>query len=164
MVVMGLAALAVAGVSIATQAPPQAAFVILTPPVRGLGGSNEDLVRDTERALMALQEEGRLGYRRSAADPASLAECLTGGVEPSEERSACLRRLLPSTEGGVPVVAIAINYTLERGAWQRMECIGPRGNGLQRHAYVNQADHPRPDIRAAARAEMLQCVTEALQL
>jgi hypothetical protein len=72
--------------------------------------------------------------------------------------------LLPERERGVPVVAIVIGDTGERGAWQRMECIGPRSFGLQPRTYVHEGFHPRADIRARSRSKILQCVSNALKL
>jgi hypothetical protein len=142
--------------------PAEAAFIVLVPEGDGLHASNDRLIVDTERLLMALQAEGRLGYRRASISPTHVRACLRGGADPSDQRRACLRRLLPWRERGAPVVAIVIGYTQERGAWQRMECIGPRNAGFQLSTYVNEGFHPRADIRARSRSELLQCVREAL--
>jgi hypothetical protein len=141
---------------------PEAAIVILSPGPDGLPQDESPLARDTQRLLAALKEEGRFRSRIANISPQSLQQCLTGETEPSPERRACLRRLIPSSEAGIPVVAIVISYTLARGAWQRMECVGPRFSGLERNTYVVEADHPRPDIRARSRAEGLRCLTAAL--
>jgi len=141
---------------------PEAAILILLPSVRGLSGTGDTLADDAESLLDGLQEEGRLRYRRSGIIPSSLAECLPDEVEPSEERVSCLRRMLPATEGGLPLVAIVMNYTLARGAWQRMECIGPVSRGFERSVYAQDADHPRADVRAGPRAATLRCITAAL--
>ena len=160
MLMTGLAALLLA----AQPAPKlEAAFVVLVPADHGLAGANDPLVRDTEDLLAALEADGALRYRRASVAREALRPCLDRDSEPSAERRACLRRLLPASEDGVPVVAIVIGYTRERGAWQRMECIGPRGQGLQRTIYVNEIDHPRADIRARSRAQGLSCVSAALQ-
>ncbi|HEY0325958.1 MAG TPA: hypothetical protein VGC46_08290 [Allosphingosinicella sp.] len=141
---------------------PQTAILILLPSVRGLGDTREGLAGDAERLLEGLQGEGRLRYRRSAILPSSLGACLPDEVEPNEARLSCLRRALPPTEGGLPLVAIVLSYTMERGAWQRMECIGPASHGFERTVYAQDADHPRADVRAAPRAAALRCITAAL--
>lgn len=141
---------------------PEAAILILLPSVRGLSGTGDALANDAERLLNGLQEEGRLRYRRSGILPSSLAECLPDEVEPSEKRISCLRRMLPATEGGLPLVTIVMNYTLARGAWQRMECIGPVSRGFEPSVYAQDADHPRADVRASPRAAALRCITAAL--
>lgn len=141
---------------------PEAAILILVPSVRGLSSTGETLAGDAETLLDGLQEEGRLRYRRSSILPSSLAECLPDEVEASEERLSCLRRMLPATEGGLPLVAIVMNYTLARGAWQRMECVGPVSRGFERSVYAQDADHPRADVRASPRAAALRCINAAL--
>lgn len=162
MLITGLASLLLA----AQPSPPPklaAAFVVLVPRGDGFEQAEDPLVRDTERLLAALESDGLLRHRRASVPAVALRECLDGDSEPSEERRACLRRLLPASEAGVPVVAIVIGYTRERGAWQRMECIGRRSVGVQRYYYVDQVDHPRTDIRQRARDEGLACVSEALR-
>jgi len=160
MLVTGLALLL-----LAAQPSPKldAAFVVLVPRGDGFEQAEDPLVRDTERLLAVLESDGLLRHRRASVAAGALRECLAGDSEPSAERRACLRRLLPASEGAVPVVAIVIGYTRERGAWQRMECIGPRSEGVQRYYYVDQVDHPRTDIRQRARDEGLACVSEALR-
>lgn len=163
MLTIGFAALLALAQSPPPQAPKlDAAFVVLIPQDHGFAMPDDPLVRDTERLLAALQSDGALRYRRSRVEREALRPCLEGDSEPSAERLACLRRLLPASEAGVPVVAIVIGYTRERGAWQRMHCIGPRGEGVQRYIYVNEIDHPRADIRARSRLQGLSCVGAAL--
>jgi hypothetical protein len=165
MLTMPLIALAL-GTALAQPAEPpmEAAFVVMVPDFNGLDGANDRLISDTERLLAALDAECVLRYRRSGISRARLDECLGGGADPSPERRACLRRLLPAREAGAPVVAIVLGFTGERGAWQRMECIGPRSNGVQPRIYANEGFHPRADIRARTRAQLLQCVAQALRL
>lgn len=141
---------------------PEVAVLILLPGVRGLSGTGEALAEDVESLLDGLQEEGRLRYRRSGIPPSSLGECLPDEAEPSDERLSCLRHMLPATEGGLPLVSIVLNYTLARGAWQRMVCIGRSSIGFERSVYAQDADHPRADVRASPRAAALRCVTAAL--
>ncbi len=140
---------------------PEHTILILTPG-GGLGQSGDGLVEDTERLLVGLQEEHRISYRRSMIDPALLRSCLQDELEPSEARRSCLLRRLPDREGGLPLVTIIINYTLERGAWQRMECLGSTSSGYERRVYAQDADHPRADVRASPRNAALRCITAAL--
>lgn len=49
-----------------------------------------------------------------------------------------------------------------RGAWQRMECIGPERESYNPHIYVQDFDHPRPDIAGPVRDAVLACIGAAL--
>ncbi len=148
----------------ASIAPPGVAFIVLEPHFDGRAATKHTLARYTESILRDLQRYGQLRYRRAHLADDAMPDCLKFGSEPSDERLTCVRQSLRATEAGYPVVAILVGYTGERGAWQRMECIGSRGNGIQRHVYVNEVRHPSVDMSKRARSQVLQCVQDALKL
>lgn len=145
-------------------APPELALIVLEPHFDGRPATRDDLTKDTESILGDLQRAGQLRYRRTHLAGDAMFDCLKFGPEPSDERLTCVRQSLPATEAGYPAIAILVGYTGERGAWQRMECIGSRSNGIQRHVYVNEVRHPSVDLSKRARSQVLQCVQDALKL
>jgi hypothetical protein len=163
---MSTSAIALALAAAAPQAPaavaplPEAQYVVLTPTNRD--GSPSHLDEQTHRLLATMHDIGLLAYRRSALKHEGLSECLDEDIEPSPERTACVRRLAGPAQGGLPVVAMVIGYARERGAWQRLECIGPNHRGFARQVYVDQAFHQRSEWRAGIRGLVLDCVRDAL--
>ena len=61
------------------------------------------------------------------------------------------------------MVAIVIGYTAERGAWQRMECIGPASQGLARNVHVDQAFHQDVEWRTEIRDQVQRSRADALR-
>ena len=139
---------------------PEARYVVLSPNERN--GGPGTLSERTHDLLAAMHELGLLRYRRSRLVPAALSGCLGVDIDPSPERTACLRSMIGPSEDGVPVVAMVIGYTRERGAWQRLECIGPDGRGFVRSVYVDQAFHIQPSWRGTIRDKVLGCVRDSL--
>lgn len=148
-------------VAMAQPSPPGVSIVVLTPGASGDRAGGE-LSQQAEGLFESLRSEGRLAYRKSSVDPAGLSSCLGGEIEPTDARRQCLRRSLPAQEYGVPVVVVVVNYTMERGAWQRMECVGASAAGFVRTVYIQDFDHPRADVRASPRNAGLRCVLDAI--
>lgn len=119
---------------------------------------------DTRRLLEALDAHGQLVYRRPTLDADTLAHCLplSDEFEPTPERRACIRDTIPVASRTVPVVVVVVGMTRARGAWQRMECIGPDNEHYVPQIYIQDFDHPRPDIVGPVRDAMLACIGAAL--
>ena len=140
---------------------PEAAYIVLSP--FEVHGSNTGKLLDrTRQLLITMHDLDLLRYVPLPAEGLNLRECLSGDSEPSAARRACLRSRLPARQQGVPVVAIVIGYTGERGAWQRMECIGPTSEGLARNVYVDQGFHQNVSWRRGIRAKVRACIADAL--
>lgn len=127
-----------------------------------LGGAGRP--EATARLLEALDAQGQLIYRRPTLEAGALAHCLalTEAFEPTPERRACIRDGIPATPRTAPIVVVLVGLTNARGAWQRMECIGPEREGYDPHIYVQDFDHPRPDIAGPVRDAVLSCIGAAL--
>jgi hypothetical protein len=135
--------------------PPEAEVVVL-------GGVGQP--EDTHRLLEALNAEGQLIYRRLTLDAGALEPCLalSDQFEPTPQRRACIRDAFPTASPTPPVVVLVVGMTDARGAWQRMECIGPERESYNPHIYVQDFDHPRPDIAGPVRDAVLACIGAAL--
>ncbi|TFI60068.1 hypothetical protein E2493_02140 [Sphingomonas parva] len=128
------------------------------------GVTGPDLAEQTHHLLTVMSDLGLIDYRRADVSREQVASCLTGSAEPDPERRACLRRAHDFASGQRPLVVIVLGFTEERGAWQRMECVGPQSEGESRYVYVTQAFHPRADLREEARRDVLRCVAPALAM
>ncbi len=135
--------------------PPEAEVVVL-------GGVGQP--EDTHRLLEALDAHGLLIYRRPTLDAGALEPCLalSDQFEPTRERRACIRDAIPAAPRTAPVVVVVVGMTNARGAWQRMECIGRERESYNPHIYVQDFDHPRPDIAGPVRDAVLACIGAAL--
>ena len=135
--------------------PPEAEVVVL-------GGVGQP--EDTHRLLEALNAQGQLVYRRPTLEADALEHCLalSDQFEPAGERRACIRDAIPAAPRSIPVVVVVVGMTNARGAWQRMECIGPERESYNPHIYVQDFDHPRPDIAGPVRDAVLSCIGAAL--
>lgn len=133
--------------------PPEVEVVVLA------GGR---LAEDMERLLGALEADGEFRRLTSGIEAHALSLCLGDDHELTPAQRACIREAMVGDERGVPRVAVAVSYTRARGAWQHMECVGSSGAGVQRHIYVRDFDHPRPDVGPRVRAMALQCIQDAL--
>lgn len=135
--------------------PPEAEVVVL-------GGVGQP--EDTHRLLDALNAHGQLIYRSPTLDAAALEPCLalSDQFEPTPQRRACIRDAIPPAPRTAPVVVVVVGMTDARGAWQRMECIGPERESYNPRIYVQDFDHPRPDIAGPVRDAVLACIGAAL--
>lgn len=136
---------------------PEAEIVVLT-----TGGPGDPLADRTVRLLEALEAEGRLHYGRPTFDGEVFRHCLTEDPSPTAERLGCVRAAIPERHRSPPLVVIVLGDTRERGSYQRMQCIGPAGEGFLRSIYVRDFDHPRPDVSGGTRNAALRCIGEAL--
>lgn len=127
-----------------------------------LGGVGQP--EDTRRLLEAVDARGQFIYRRPTVEAGALAHCLSlsDQFEPTRERRACIRDAIPAAPRSVPVVVVVVGMTNARGAWQRMECIGPERESYNPRIYVQDFDHPRPDIAGPVRDAVLACIGAAL--
>ena len=150
---------AIAAAFLAAQPPvagplPEAAYLVLSP--------SERLAADTLRMLAAMDDLGLIRFRAATLPRERYRACLGDEIEVAMDAEACLRRLLPADEAGVPLVTLVVGYTRARGAWQRLQCLGPGGTGEAERIYVAEALHPRADLRARTRDAALACLAPAL--
>lgn len=118
--------------------------------------------RETGRIIAALAADGRLRPRRATVSVEDLRRCMGDDPEPTEERRSCIRAAMAGPRDA-PIVVVALADTMERGSWQRMECIGPGNTGFRRTTYVRDFDHPRPDVSQSVLSDLAGCIGEALE-
>ncbi|MBX9576685.1 MAG: hypothetical protein K2X07_13720 [Caulobacteraceae bacterium] len=136
---------------------PEAEIVVLA-----TAGPADPLAGLTMRLLETLEADGRLVYVRPSFDGEVVRHCLTEDPNPTAERRDCVRTSIPARDSATPLVVVLLGHTRERGSYQRMECIGPAGEGHLRSIYVRDFDHPRPDVSGGTRNSALQCIEQAL--
>lgn len=145
--------LGMGGPQSAAPLPPDVAIVIL-----GYGDAEE-----SGRIISALAADGRLRARPAMVSVEDLVHCMGDDPEPTEKRRSCVRAAAPAGPRDAPIVVVAIAATMERGSWQRMECIGPGSTGFRRTIYMRDFDHPRPDVSQSVLSNLAGCIREALE-
>jgi len=143
----------IGGLQSAAPPPPDVAIVIL-----GYGDAEE-----SGRIISALAADGRLRARPAMVPVEGPVHCLGDDPEPTEKRRSCVRAAAPAGPRDAPIVVVALADTMERGSWQRMECIGPGSTGFRRTIYMRDFDHPRPDVSQSVLSNLAGCIREALE-
>lgn len=128
-----------------------------------LGGQDEATLRQSERLIAALTAEGQLAARPASVSLEALGRCMGPDAEPTEARRSCMRAVVAADDHAAPVVVVALGDTMERGSWQRMECIGSTAAGFRRTIYIRDFDHPRRDVSESVLSNLGGCIREALE-